>query len=119
MSGHRPKRVADLVRHLLAQALGELRDPRVGFVTVTEVALSPDLKHARVFVSVLGDPAGTLEALHHAEPYLRRTLAARAGLRHTPDLRFVIDPSVAHGAKVEEILERLHREAPGDEEPKA
>ena len=115
----RPERVADRIRQVLADIIrGELRDPRVGFVTVTDVRISTDLQHARVYVSFLDRPeqdAGesqpdrdeALAALGHAAPFLRRRLAREAGLRRTPELRFEIDDSVAGGFRIDEILDGI------------
>jgi ribosome-binding factor A len=113
-------RVADRVRRILARAIQtELRDPRVGFVTLTDVRLSPDLQHAVAFVTVLGaerrEPA--LRALNHAVPFLRRTLAREAGLRHTPQLRFAPDDALERALRLEELFEELRekRERQGEE----
>jgi ribosome-binding factor A len=110
MTHKRPDRVADRIREELARLLNEkARDPGLGFVTLTGVDLSPDMRHARVFVSVLGpDPEPTLEALRRATPFLRRGLARRAGLRFTPQLRFALDPAVAAGTRVEQLLQEIH-----------
>jgi ribosome-binding factor A len=116
VTGRRSERVADVVRHELARLLREVvRDPQLGFVTITDVELSPDLRHARVWVSALGDdPGPSLDALRRAAPFLRRSLARAAGLRVVPDLRFSHDPSVSEGSRVERLL----REASDhDEEP--
>lgn len=112
MSGHRADRVADLVRRALARLLREVRDPRVGFVTLTEVKLSPDLRHAVAFVTVMDarQRDETLFALNRATPFLRRSLAREAGLRVTPDLRFVGDDAVEGGQRLEDILDRVRRE---------
>ena len=106
MTGHRGERVADVVRAELARALREdVRDPLLGFVTLTAVRLAPDLRSARVYVSVLDrDADRTLAALRRAGPFLRRVLAQRAGLRFTPELRFVFDPSLATGSRIDELL---------------
>lgn len=96
----------------------EVRDRRVGFVTLTEVALSPDLKQARVFVSRLGSEAerdAAVEALNHAAPFLRRTLARRARLRYTPALRFVSDATLERGSRVEEIIQKIHGDGGADD----
>lgn len=109
MSGHRSRRVGDLIREELARLLREeVRDPRIGFVTLTAVDLSPDLRHARVYVSVLqADREQALRALRRASSFLRRRLARSAGLRFTPELRFVADESVDTGFRVEGILQQL------------
>ncbi|HUC44287.1 MAG TPA: 30S ribosome-binding factor RbfA [Candidatus Sulfotelmatobacter sp.] len=109
---HRAERVADQIRMVLSAAIrDEIRDPRVGFATLTEVELSPDLKQARVFVSRLGSPAereASVVALNHAAPFLRKVLAERARLRYTPVLRFVSDDTLERGSRVEEIIRDLH-----------
>ena len=112
MTHHRPDRVADRIREELAKLLSkEVRDPGLGFVTLTGVDLSPDMKHARVFVSVLGsDAEPSLDALRRATPFLRRGLARGAGLRFTPQLRFALDPAVTSGNRVETLLQEIHQE---------
>ena len=98
MSGGRMRRVDEAVREVLSGAITqELKDPRVGFVTVTAVETSPDLRHARVFVSVLGDDARarerSLDGLRSAHGYLQRRVADELRLKHTPTLDFVYDDS--------------------------
>lgn len=113
----RPGQVGDLVRAELAVLIQqELRDPRVGFVTVTAVRLSRDLRNARIFVSILeeGRETEAVRALQQAAGYLRRELAARLRLKNVPELNFVADPSLRQGARIEELLSR---ENPPDEEP--
>jgi ribosome-binding factor A len=107
----RSARVADQIRRVLADLLRVAGDPRLGPVTVTDVRLSPDLKHAVVFVTTLDDAERdrTLHVLARAAPFLRRSLARRAGLRFTPELRFVFDEALLEGMRVEEILGELHR----------
>ncbi len=118
-AGRRPHQVADLLRAELASIIQHsLRDPRVGFVTLTEVRLSPDLKSARVFVSVLGDEARedeALSALRRASGFLRRELAGRVSLRQVPRLSFQPDPSLRQGARIDTILTGLDGAAGGDE----
>jgi len=119
MTVRRVERVADRLRQILARLLGEgLRDPRVGFVTVTEVRVSPDLRYARVFVTSLGpgDPRSAVEALNHAVPFLRRSLAREAGLRFTPELRFLLDDVEESGRRVDHLLDEIERSRP-EEEP--
>ncbi|MCP3978056.1 MAG: 30S ribosome-binding factor RbfA [bacterium] len=107
MSGHRVQRVADLVRETVSSLLrGDVRDPRLGFVTVTDVRMSQDLRSARVFVSVLDeDKQPSLDALRRATPFIRRELGRRAKLRHTPELRFIHDESVETGFRLDALLE--------------
>jgi ribosome-binding factor A len=118
MTHQRPVRVADRIREELARLLNEeVRDPGLGFVTLTGVDLSPDMRHARVFVSVLGsETEPTLEALRRATPFLRRGLARGAGLRFTPQLRFTLDPAVTSGSRVDVLLREIHGERDGEPE---
>ena len=95
--------------------LRELRDPGLGFVTITQVKLSPDLRHATIFVTVMPQEKReeSLAALNRARPFLRHALAKEAGLRFTPDLRFFYDDVFESGQRVEQIL----RENPARSEP--
>ena len=117
----RHERVAEQIRGILVELIREVRDPRVGFVTLTGVDLSPDLKQARVFVSRLGSEAereSAVEGLNRAATFLRRALADRARLRYTPGLKFVSDATLERGSRVEAILQEIHAhdELPGAEE---
>ena len=110
----RPRQVADVVRAEIARLVREeLRDPHIGFATITEVQMSPDLRQARVFVSVLGDAAKfqeTVAALNHAAARLRGPVGRNCGLRYAPELTFVEDHTIEKGARVEELLRSLHRQ---------
>jgi ribosome-binding factor A len=122
MTIHRSDRLADVVHRALAEIVQHhLRDPRVGFVTLTGVKLSPDLRHARVYVSQVvadADVQSSLDALNHATPFLRRELARRARLRFTPRLRFYEDSGVRRGVRVEELLDQVTDDLhPPGEEP--
>jgi ribosome-binding factor A len=103
------RRVNEAIRQVLSDALaGDLKDPRVGFVTVTEVNTSPDLRHARVYVSVLGPDAereATLDGLRSAHGFLQGRIAGELHLRHTPELRFVYDDTAERAARVERLLD--------------
>ena len=117
----RPERVAHLIRREIAEILSSrLRDPRVShWVSVTDVELSGDLSFARVFVSVLAsgpECEQTLEALERATPFVRRELAPRLGLREVPEVRFKLDASIERGARVEELLKRIERGEPPEDE---
>ena len=120
MTVQRSDRLADVIRQALAEAVQhDLRDPRVGFVTLTGVKLSADLRHARVYVSALSGRADletSLKALNHAAPYLRRNLARRARLRFTPRLRFLEDVAVTRGARVEQLLDEMDSDPSPDGE---
>jgi ribosome-binding factor A len=111
MTHHRNERVAEQIRGVLVDAIREVRDPLVGFVTLTGVELSPDLRQARVYVSRLGNEAereAAVSALNHASPFLRHALATRARLRFTPALRFLSDATIERGSRVEAILQEIH-----------
>src|SRR5436190_4067041 len=110
MPGDRLRRVNEAVRQVLNDAITQdLKDPRVGFVTVTGVDVSPDLRHARVYVSVLGDAAakeGSLDGLRAAHGYLQRRIAGELRLKHTPTLNFAIDDSIDRGMRISELIDR-------------
>jgi ribosome-binding factor A len=109
MTSGRMRRVDEAMREVLSDALGrDLKDPRVGFVTVTAVETSPDLRHARVFVSVLGaddERRASLEGLSSAHGFLQRRIASELRLKHTPQLVFVEDDTARRAARVERLLE--------------
>ena len=109
MSADRMRRVDEAMREVLSDAItSELKDPRVGFVTVTAVETSPDLRHSRVFVSVLGDASvrkRSLEGLESAHGYLQRRVAGELRLKHTPTLQFLYDDSTDRGMRIAEIIE--------------
>ncbi|MCH7825265.1 MAG: 30S ribosome-binding factor RbfA [Acidobacteria bacterium] len=113
----RRERLGDQLRVELADLIQrEIRDPRVGFVTVTEVRMSPDLKYARAYVSILGDEEQTAEsfdALQRAGGFLRSQIGRRLRLRHVPELRFVLDETLDTSARIDSLLE----EARGKSEP--
>ena len=104
----RMRRVNEAVREVLSDALTqELKDPRVGFVTVTAVETSPDLRHARVFVSVLGsddEREASLEGLQHAHGHLQRQVAAQLRLKRTPQLTFEEDDTARRADRIERLL---------------
>jgi len=109
--GSRPKRVADLVRAELGELLARrVNDPGVGFVTLTRVQVTPDLQHARVYFTTLGDDdqrEQSRQALERATPFLRRQIGQRLTLKRTPRLTFHIDESIGHQERVEQLLEEL------------
>ncbi|HKC24981.1 MAG TPA: 30S ribosome-binding factor RbfA [Thermoanaerobaculia bacterium] len=118
--GRRPRQVGDLVRGELARLLREeLRDPHIGFATITDVVMAPDLRAARVFVSVLGDQtkfAETVAALNHAAGHLRGLVGRNLGLRYAPELHFAEDHAIERGARVEELLRSLTPPGRGESE---
>jgi ribosome-binding factor A len=109
MTSGRMRRVDEAMRAVLSHAIAsDLKDPRIGFVTVTGVKTSPDLRHARVYVSVLGDdPAreATLEGLRSAHGFLQKRVASELTLKHTPALTFVYDESVDRGMRITQLLQ--------------
>jgi ribosome-binding factor A len=110
------RRVNAAVREVLAEAIGDLRDPRIGFVTVTGVETATDLRHARVFVSVLGSETKrekTLEGLEAAHGVLQARIAQELRLKRTPQLAFEYDPSVERGVRMSHLIDEL---APGPDE---
>ena len=109
MAGGRMRRVDEAVREVLSDVIStDLKDPRIGFVTVTAVKTSRDLRHARVYVSVLGDePAreDTLAGLRSAHGFLQGVLSRQLRLKHTPTLTFEYDESVVRAARLTELIE--------------
>jgi ribosome-binding factor A len=109
MAGDRMRRVNEAVREVLSARLAEgLKDPRIGFVTVTAVDTSPDLRHARVYVSVLGAAAereATLTGLTSSHGFLQAEIARELRLKRTPTLDFVYDESIERGMRITELLD--------------
>jgi ribosome-binding factor A len=111
----RVERLADQARLEISDILHKMKDPRIGFVSVTEVQSSPDLRRLRVFVSILGgeeERQRTMEALDHARGYVRTELGHRIRLRYTPEVVFQYDPSLERGSRVVELLHQMERESP-------
>jgi len=103
------RRVNEAVREVVSLRITEgLRDPRIGFVTVTSVDTSPDLRHARVYVSVLGtaeEREDTMAGLESAHGVLQQAVARELRLKHTPTLQFVFDESIDRGMRISELLD--------------
>jgi ribosome-binding factor A len=110
MGAGRMRRVDEAVRAVLSDAIAkDLQDPRVGFVTVTAVKTSPDLRHARVYVSVLGDErarAATLDGLSSAHGFLQGRVASELSLKHTPTLTFEYDESIDRGMRITRLIDQ-------------
>jgi ribosome-binding factor A len=110
-ASRRPKQVGDVVRAELARLLREdLRDPAIGFATITDVEMAQDLRSARIHVSVYGDASQferTVAALNRARSHLRPLVGRNCGLRYAPELHFVEDHTLERGARVEELLRSL------------
>lgn len=113
---HRPERVAALIQETVADALAtSVKDPRVGFVTITGVAVSPDATHATIRVSVMGsdeDKARALEGLESARGYLRTHVAQTLTLRVAPELHFVLDRGLEHAQRIDQILQQIKDDGP-------
>ena len=110
----RMRRVNESIRQVLSEGVGQLKDPRIGFVTVTGVQTSPDLRHARVFVSVFGTErkrTQTLAGLDAAHSVLQSQIARELRLKRTPQLTFEYDPSVERGVRMSKLIDEL---APDD-----
>ncbi len=111
---HRNERLADqLQREIAAMIAADLRDPRIGFATVTRVEMSADLQHARVLVSVLGDDSAqqeTVGGLTSATGYIRREVSHRLRLRRAPQIVFVLDRGPAEAIRLEMLLRNLRPE---------
>ena len=117
MTRARMRRVDEAVRAVLSDAITQdLKDPRVGFVTVTAVDTSPDLRHARVFVSVQGgerERAESLEGLRSAHGYLQKRVAGELRLKYTPTLEFAYDETTERGMRINELLDDRNRAGGG------
>jgi ribosome-binding factor A len=112
----RMRRVNESVRQVLSEGIGRLKDPRIGFVTITGVETSTDLRHARVYLSVLGGErkrAQTLAGLDAARSLLQAQLGRELRLKRTPQLAFEYDPSVERGVRMTKLIDEL---APDDSE---
>jgi ribosome-binding factor A len=115
-SSRRPEQVAETIRQVVADAIlrGEVRDPRVGLVTVTRVDVTPDLSHAHVYVRAQGDDAErdrAVEGLRSAAGFLRSRVAKVLTTRTVPELHIEADRGVEHASRISELLEGLRRES--------
>jgi len=109
--GTRPSRVSEEFREILAEEIPRLKDPRVGFVTVTGVKVSPDLRRARVYYTAMGDErarAATRAGLRSARAHLRAVLGHQVRLKFLPDLEFEEDQSIETAERIDRIIEHLH-----------
>ena len=107
----RMARVQKLARQVLGELIQDLKDPRVGFATVTAVRITADLRHARVFVSVLGDEAqqvATMAGLNSARPFLRTEISRQMRLKYSPELVFELDHGPEEAQRLEELFRKLH-----------
>ena len=115
--GSRPDRVADQIRGEVASMLArDVHDPGIGFVTITRVRVTPDLQHARIHYTSLGDDtarANTAKALSRAAVFLRRQIGSRLRLKRVPELEFLYDESIAGQDRIEQLLNDIRAGGPG------
>lgn len=127
MAGTRARRLAEVIRTEASNIIRQgLNDPRIGFISVTEVVVSGDLRHAKIFVSVLGDREAkqrTMEGLNRATGHVRSQLGARLAMRFVPEILFRLDESIERGARVSSLLREVDQEGTrgpsGDDSPDA
>jgi ribosome-binding factor A len=118
--GSRPTRVSEEFREILAEEIPKLKDPRVGFVTVVGVRVTPDLRRARVFYTSLGDERArraTAAALRSARGHLRQVIGRQVRMKVLPDLEFEEDETSRTADRIETLIRELHAEGSGPEEP--
>jgi ribosome-binding factor A len=111
------RRVNESVRQVLSESVGDLKDPRIGFVTITGVETSPDLRHAKVFVSVLGSAKkrdATISGLNSSHGVLQAALAKELRMKRTPQLTFQYDPTVERGVRLSALIDELNSEDNAD-----
>ncbi len=109
----RMRRVNSIIRQVMAEHIEELKDPRLGLVSVTGVETAPNLRHATVFISTLASEQAeeSLEALRAAAPRLRRQLGSEVRLKYTPELSFEIDEGVTAGERIEQLLRGIEEDS--------
>lgn len=124
MSTTRPERVAEAIRKEISTMIqAELKDPRIGFTTITKVEITPDLRYAKIYYTVLGDnkaKKSTEVALKNAKGFIRGCIGDRLKLRFTPEITFRVDRSTEYADKMEQLFDRIHKErytkSAGDEQ---
>ena len=114
MTKQRPERVQEALRQEVSRIIhGEIRDPRLGFITITKVELTKDLRHAKIYFSVLGGMKNktlALKGLNSAKGYIRSLIAERIKLRLVPEILFRIDDSLEHTREIFDLLDRIKKE---------
>jgi len=114
MTPMRAERLAEVIRAEASAIIQQrLKDPRIGFVSITDVVVSGDLRHAKIFVSVLGDEEGkrrTMEALERARGYVRSELGARIAVRFVPEILFRLDESIERGTRIVSLIREVTEE---------
>ena len=120
MANYRRGRVNEAVTNEVSQIMGDVKDPRLAglFITITGADVTPDLKFAKIFYSVIGeyDAKELKKALRSVAPFVRSQLAKRLNMRNTPEINFVFDESVERGAHLNELFHKIERTAPAAED---
>jgi len=120
MEGKRSEKVADLIQEEISEMLLKtLKDPRIGFVTITRVSVSEDCRLAKIYFSVTGTLAErkrSTEGLNSAKGYVRRELGRRMRLKYTPEITFQFDPSIEYAIHIGEVMHQLKQERERDED---
>lgn len=120
MASTRQQRIQQLLIEEVSDiVLREVKDPRIGFLTVTGASVSPDMRHARIFVTIMGteeEQAAGMKGLQSAARFIRRAFGRRCDLRVTPEIEFRFDAAIQHGVRIFDLLEQIKRE---DDAPSA
>jgi len=106
----RLERVQELLKEVISEVMRELKDPRVGFATITDVVMSADLRHAKIYVSILGsdqEQDETMKGLNNARGFIRREISKNIRLKHIPDITFHFDESIERGVRVVHIINEV------------
>ena len=118
MEGKRSEKVADLIQKEISQMLVKsIKDPRIGFITITKVTVSEDCRFAKIYFSVAGTEAereNSMRGLDSAKGYVRKELGRRIRLRYTPEIVFQFDPSIEYAIHMEELIHSIHQEKEPD-----
>ena len=118
MGEHRAERLRELIKSEFGQILQrDLKDPRIGFVSVTDVEVSNDYSHVKIFVSIMGNEEAkqqTMEGLESAKGFIRTELGKRIRLRHTPEVHLIADNSIERGSRIFELLEEVKKQQGGE-----
>jgi ribosome-binding factor A len=118
MGEHRQERLRELIKSEFGQILQrDLKDPRIGFVSVTDVELSNDFSHVKIFVSIMGNDEAkrsTMEGLESAKGFIRTELGKRIRLRHTPEVHLIADNSIDRGTRIFELLAEVKKDQGGE-----
>lgn len=111
---NRPKRLAELLKHEISELVQRhIKDPRIGFVSITDVEVSPDLRHAKVYVSVLGNERerkATVAGLRSAAGFIKRELGRRLRVKHVPEITIIYDESLERGSRILNLIESVVQE---------